>query len=113
MKIEKITSYKITIEILNKVINFTTTQEVKNENDAFDIVKNNIDMIRLVGYEIDIYKYNERENGMLERFLTLPIIDENYHFRVNALEKCGDQIENKDLIEKIIEPYRKYIDKEK
>ena len=109
MEIEKIITNKVTLEIAGEIVNFTTTGEVKNENDAFDILKNNVVAIKVFKGELDIYKHSSCENGMLERFLTLPIKENATSLIIKAKEECGEQIEKISAVKEIFESYRKFV----
>jgi len=109
MKIKKIITREVTLEIAGKIVNFTTTEKVKNKNNAFDILKNNVAAIKIFEGEIDIYKYNSCENGILERFLTLPIKESAVSLIIKAKDKCGEQIEKISVVKEIFDSYREFV----
>jgi len=109
MKIKKIITREVTLEIADEIVNFTTTEEVKNKNDAFDVLKNNVAAIKIFEGEIDIYKHSSCENGMLERFLTLPIKENTTSLIIKAKEECGEQIEKISVVKEIFDSYREFV----
>jgi len=106
MTIEKITLNKISLEIMDDIVIFTTQKEVKDKDEAFDIFKNDVAVIKIYDTFIEIYKY--LEDATLSKFVSLYILETNKDLIEDAFKKYGRSIENTNLINEILEPYRFY-----